>query len=513
MKKIFTIIALVALSLTAFAQQKKVAVYVTGDNADVNKVLGSKLTTAILNNVGYSAIERTAYFLDAVSKEQSYQHSGAVDDNELSRLGKQLGVQYVCVAAASEVFGEQYVSARLIDVESAQVELTANRSAYISSLPGWMEMATSLANALFTSQGKEKQADSKKVAVYVIKNDASKVIGRVLGDKLVEGFTNSGRYIAIERTNSFLAQLSKEQNYQREGAVDDEEIARLGKQFGVRFVCVADMSDLYGEKFIVVRMIDVEKAEVVNNFDISGTISNMSECVAIANKITEYLSKGTPQELAEERARIEAEREAKIQEQKRIEEERQRALAEERRKIQERVEKRKSELKTILDRGYAIVRDEKTGVKYMICLSPLDNITCSEYLNNFTYSRFGYSDWRAVNSWGGGRDEIQWIQICYDCKTLDVNWDQFEQGYFADFLEYLYYFCNSDIFSGKFYWGSRARREYIVRNELKKEYEARDDGWIDKKERSRISFMMAKPDNSKITSKSVASVILYREIK
>ena len=41
MKKLL-IIFLAAISLSAVAQQKKVAVYVIGDDAGINKVLGSK---------------------------------------------------------------------------------------------------------------------------------------------------------------------------------------------------------------------------------------------------------------------------------------------------------------------------------------------------------------------------------------------------------------------------------------------------------------------------------------
>lgn len=270
------IISLSVLSLIAFAQQKKVAVYVTGEDAGINKVLGSKLVSAIARSEEYSAIERTESFLAELSKEQEYQRTGAVDDSELSRLGKQFGVQYICVAAVSDAFNEKYLSARLIDVETAQVERTASSSGAIQSLESLVTAANAVSTELLSSLGKGQESNLKKVAVYVVKNDAGKSIGRVLGDKLVAGFTNSGRYIAIERTNSFLAQINKEQNYQHSGAVDDSDLSRLGKQFGVQYVCVADVSDVFGEKFISARLIDVETAEVVNTHDVGGEMNNMS---------------------------------------------------------------------------------------------------------------------------------------------------------------------------------------------------------------------------------------------
>lgn len=296
---LFSLISVIVPSIIAFAQPKRVAVYVIGEDAGMNKVLGTKLQTAIARSEGYSAVERTAEFLAELSKEQKYQRTGAVDDSDISRLGKQFGVQYVCVAAVSEAFSEKYISARLIDVESAQVEGTASSSGAIRSLPDIMTAANTVSDELLSSLRNDGGSNLKKVAVYIVKNDAAKNIGRVLGDKLVAGFTSSGRYVAIERTNGFLAQLGKEQKYQRTGAVDDNDISRLGKQFGVQYVCVADVSDVFGEKFISARLIDVETAEIVNSHDAGGAISRMDDCVRIANEISSNLSKGTFKEQAE----------------------------------------------------------------------------------------------------------------------------------------------------------------------------------------------------------------------
>lgn len=272
------------------AQTKKVAVYVTGKDAGINKVLGSKLVSAIVRSEEFSAIERTESFLSELSKEQSYQRTGAVDDDELTRLGKQFGVQYICVASVAEAFDEQYLSARLIDVETAQVERTASSSGAIQSLESLVAAANSVCADLLTNLNQGKLSNSKKVAVYVVKNDAGKEIGRVLGDKLVAGFASSGRYLAIERTNSFLSQLSKEQTYQHTGAVNDTTISRLGKQFGVQYVCVADVTDVLGGKYITARLIDVETAEIVDACDGNGYINSMSSCVAMANDVASKLS-------------------------------------------------------------------------------------------------------------------------------------------------------------------------------------------------------------------------------
>lgn len=143
-------------------------------------------------------------------------------------------------------------------------------------------------------------AQQKKVAVYVTGQESG--INKVLGDQLVAGFAQSGKYIAIERTASFLAELGKEQNYQRTGAVDDNELSRLGKQFGVQLVCVADISDVFGQKYISARLINVESAEVVNTSNTSSQLDSMDELLNVTNKLTKELTSKTVQEKAAEAA-------------------------------------------------------------------------------------------------------------------------------------------------------------------------------------------------------------------
>lgn len=144
-------------------------------------------------------------------------------------------------------------------------------------------------------------AQQKKVAVYVTGEDSG--VNKVLGDQLVAGFARSGKYIAVERTASFLAELGKEQSYQRTGAISDNQIAALGVQFGVNYVCVADVSEVFGEKYISARLIDVETAEIVNTHNVSGELNSMSKCLEMANTLTENLTKGTFAEQAAEQSR------------------------------------------------------------------------------------------------------------------------------------------------------------------------------------------------------------------
>lgn len=286
------ILLLSVFPLTTFAQQKKVAVYVTGDDP-INSIMGDHLVDGIAHDGKYIAVERTASFLNELVKEQSYQQTGAVDDNEISRLGKQFGVDYVCVATPFDVWGEKYISARMIDVERAEVIATSSANGKIENSTQFLALLSTLTKGLLQSFEQSKKADAKKVAVYVTRT-GNKDVDIILGDQLVAGFATSGRYLAIERTQGFLNQLSKEQAYQQTGAVDDSDLMRLGKQFGVQYVCVAKTSQLFGDYYIASRLIDVEHGEVVNSYKKDAVqLGSSQQVVTVAKEIASKLSDKT----------------------------------------------------------------------------------------------------------------------------------------------------------------------------------------------------------------------------
>lgn len=133
----------------------------------------------------------------------------------------------------------------------------------------------------------------KKVAVYMTGNDVSESYKKVIGAKLVSAITATDEYAAVERTADFLAALSAEQDYQTSGEVRDSQIARLGQKFGVRYVAVADMSELFDEIFISARLINVESGLVENAFDTSGPVENMAQLTTLATNVAKGLFKET----------------------------------------------------------------------------------------------------------------------------------------------------------------------------------------------------------------------------
>ena len=154
MKHYFVLMAIIlgmtAPSATAQVVKKKVAVYVTGDVENgYKKVIGSKLVTGITRSEDYSAVERTADFLAEMEKEQDYQMSGAVSDNQIARLGQQFGVRYVLVADVSEIFESIFISARMIDVQTAQITNSTESNEVVSNMESLTKLAENIVLKLF----------------------------------------------------------------------------------------------------------------------------------------------------------------------------------------------------------------------------------------------------------------------------------------------------------------------------------------------------------------------------
>jgi len=125
-----TFIMILAICAIATAQDlPRIAVYVTGEVPNnQKKALGTMMLAALVNSKRYKAIERTEYFLAEIEKEQIKQRSGAIDDGQISQLGRQFGVKFVCIADITPVFGMSQVSARIINVETAEVEYIGEES-------------------------------------------------------------------------------------------------------------------------------------------------------------------------------------------------------------------------------------------------------------------------------------------------------------------------------------------------------------------------------------------------
>jgi hypothetical protein len=131
----------------------------------------------------------------------------------------------------------------------------------------------------------------EKIAVYVTGSvDADEK--KALGTKILVELINSGRYRAVERSDDFVRELDREQSKQQSGAVDDNQITSIGKQFGVQIICVADLTPAFGSYLISARLIDVESAEIMAIADVSNALGTMDDLTAASKEVVRVILGG-----------------------------------------------------------------------------------------------------------------------------------------------------------------------------------------------------------------------------
>lgn len=133
MKKLL-IILLSALSLTAVAQQqadvKRVAILETVDKMGTVGYLKllqfrSNLTSAVTNTDGYEGYDRVD--LGHITGEQNFQRTGMVSDADIKKIGEFTGAQYVLIAEATIEGTDMFITAKIIDVETARILRNSNQ--------------------------------------------------------------------------------------------------------------------------------------------------------------------------------------------------------------------------------------------------------------------------------------------------------------------------------------------------------------------------------------------------
>lgn len=127
MKKLFLIVLmLVAISMAATAQNKKIAILETVDKKGdvpygVLLQLRSNLTYAISNTPGYEGYDRVD--MAQIMGEHNFQRTGVVSDEQIRKLGEMTGCSSILVAEAAVYDKDNIIiTAKILNVETASVE-------------------------------------------------------------------------------------------------------------------------------------------------------------------------------------------------------------------------------------------------------------------------------------------------------------------------------------------------------------------------------------------------------
>lgn len=130
MKKIFLFCLLMMTAMIYADDVKRVAILEVVDREGKlsygqKLMLRSNLARAVTNTKGFEAYDRTD--MDAIFSEHDFQRSGNVSDSQIRKLGEMTGASYILVAeGVLAEAGKLFVTAKILNVESAKVEITDN---------------------------------------------------------------------------------------------------------------------------------------------------------------------------------------------------------------------------------------------------------------------------------------------------------------------------------------------------------------------------------------------------
>jgi len=333
-------LALCLLCTLSFAQRPKVSVYVSeqsGYSDDVKNALRVATMNVLVRGGKYEIVDRSS----VIDEELSKQASGAVDDDQMVAFGRQAGAKYVCVSDITSL-GSYYVparydsqgrmisqgysvhphqvSARIIDVETAQLVGLGVIDQDIQNGPAMSIAITKAVEKMLETMQTQIDYNLPKRAVYVQGGRRDVSSTNALYTYTIEAlFTRSrynGDFVVVERSEAFTRQIDREQGKQHSGSVADGEISRMGKQYGIAEICIASIEPVMGTYNINARLVNVERASVVNASELrhlpmdNSPASNLSNLRKIAVRMIEDMipRKITEAELEEEK-QVEAERE------------------------------------------------------------------------------------------------------------------------------------------------------------------------------------------------------------
>lgn len=171
MMKKFLLLFLFLCPIPVLAQTK-VAVYVVESTIDdgVKKIIGSEMVSAIVANKDYQAVERTPVFLEQLSKEQNYG-----DDQQISQIGKLIGVDNVCVVDITAIQSSYYVQARLLEVNEAIVLATAREITTLSSIDDIVSTTELIASKLIGEDALKNQVEKEYSTIGFMSDETKNI--------------------------------------------------------------------------------------------------------------------------------------------------------------------------------------------------------------------------------------------------------------------------------------------------------------------------------------------------
>lgn len=137
-----------------------------------------------------------------------------------------------------------------------------------------------------TAQPASTAQAKRFIAVYIIGATSDKE-RKVLGNELMYALVKSGRCVPAERANDFADALAHEQK--TAPRISDLRIREIAKQFGVKFVCVGELTEVMNTYQLAARIVNIEAAEVEVVGIACSALKSIDDFADVTGKIMESM--------------------------------------------------------------------------------------------------------------------------------------------------------------------------------------------------------------------------------
>jgi hypothetical protein len=132
-------------------------------------------------------------------------------------------------------------------------------------------------------------AQKLSVVVVAIGDEPKPGLRKALEMQLKAAFVKDGRFTAMTREEAVLGQVEKEHIYQRGGAVDDKQVAQLGKQSGARYICAVEISPLMEAYTLNAQFVNIENANIITVASVPSALKNQGDFLAASDALVRQL--------------------------------------------------------------------------------------------------------------------------------------------------------------------------------------------------------------------------------
>ncbi|MDR1120254.1 MAG: CsgG/HfaB family protein [Dysgonamonadaceae bacterium] len=259
MKKFSLLFFSFFICMVSLQAQLKVAVFdPIGDLPDATKVIiREKISGVISNSANYRAVERS--LIEKVLEENKFQSKGLVDESQFTELGRKTGADLVCLSVVVNLDNDYYISCKLINYASSQVE--KQRTAQIPASGSYIETAVQdLATRMFTGNLTAASRNTQsKIAIFEPEGNVGSNVKTIIREETGNVIVNNPNYVALERAN--IDRVLEENKFQGNFS-NESEVRELGKMMGANYVCIITVVQSGSSYSIFCKQVDVETAIV-----------------------------------------------------------------------------------------------------------------------------------------------------------------------------------------------------------------------------------------------------------